>query len=136
MSGSKDRGNVLVEFIFLVIVLLIPISYISVYGYEVARTYLAMNSAVRSAARIFVIQDSVHTATLKANRLIEKQLDQAGLSAKAFPSTIRCTTDPCLTSGGFVTISLTGYQRVHPPFSRPISLRISASQTMEVDSAQ
>lgn len=136
MSSSKDRGNVLVEFIVLALVLLIPISYISVYGYEVARTYLTMNSAVRSATRIFVIQESVQTAKLKATLMIEKQLVQAGFSAKEFPNTIRCSTDPCLTPGGFVTISVAGYQRLNPPFGRPILLRLRASQTMEVDSAQ
>lgn len=133
MKLKDSKGNVSLEFIFVSAALLIPISFLAIYIYSIASTYVAISNAARMAARIYVLEDSEPLAKQKVQRAVSRQLQDYGLRSRDFRAQVSCSARPCLTSGEYVTISITGKRRVKAPFAQQISVTLTASQTLEVD---
>ncbi|MCW2818820.1 MAG: hypothetical protein JWR42_1607 [Marmoricola sp.] len=102
-SARTQDGSALVEFVWLAILLLVPMLYIVLAAFEVQRSAYAASAAARSAGRAFVTapdQASGYARARAAVRLAyaDQRIDRA-------PSvTITCRPRPgaCLTPGSVV----------------------------------
>lgn len=104
MNSRREDGTALIEFVWLALLLLIPVVYILMAVFDVQRAAYGVSAASRSAARAFILAPDVATAYERANRAATVALgdqDVAGASVE-----ITCTPTPadCLKSGSSVRI--------------------------------
>lgn len=134
MKLSFDDGNVIIEFIGITVALLIPISIVASASLTVAQSYLATDIAARNGSRAFVISSNDATASKNARSAAKLAMqDHNALDENVFVSSA-CTKNPCLTPGGFVTVTVSR----HIDLSLPINLgsrsvQVSAQHTAIVD---
>ncbi len=132
-SGRED-GNVIVEFIGVTVALLIPISIVAGASLTIAQSYLATDIAARNGSRAFVISSNEATAIRNARSAADLAMqDHKALDDQVVVRT-KCTKTPCLTPGGFVTVTVS--RKVHlslPTNLGSRSIQISAQHTAVVD---
>lgn len=63
---GADRGNASIEFIWLALVLLVPLMYILLVTFEVQRAAFGVSAASRAAARSFVLAPTNSAAEIRA----------------------------------------------------------------------
>lgn len=136
MKDSRCEGNVLVEFVFIALGIMVPICLVITSAYSLASNFLALSNAARSATRMLAIAEDAQSGRQKATLIIRKQLQQAGLNPNWYQIQVTCTQRPCLTPAGFVTIKISGNSRLHAPFLDSVTVPLSVSQTMEVSGLQ
>lgn len=133
--ARDERGNAVVEFSWLAILLLVPLVYVMIGVFDVQRASYGTTAATRAAGRAFIIvpaglsEDEARTRAFEAARLAMR--DQ-GLELS--PGQLHITCDPaCLEPGSTVTVRLD--TEVPLPFipdalggERP-AVRVSASHT-------
>ena len=112
---NADDGNVVVEFIGIMVALLVPLSIIASSSIMVANAYLSTEVSARTAARAFIVSSSDASGRRAANLA-------AGLIAQDFDSRdaaittkITCSKNPCLSPGGFVTVRVSKEVRLNLP---------------------
>jgi hypothetical protein len=128
----NDDGTAIVEFVWLAILLLVPLLYIVLAAFDTQRAAYAASAAARSAGRAFVTapdQASGYARAREAVRLAyaDQRLDDApGV-------TITCRPDPrrCLTPGSVVRAE------VHSSVALPLMPGVfgSSSPGISVESA-
>ena len=104
MNPRREDGTALIEFVWLALLLLIPVVYILMAVFDLQRAAFGVSAASRSAARAFILAPDVATAYERANRAATVALgdqDVAGASV-----VITCTPTPadCLKPGSSVRI--------------------------------
>ena len=134
MKSKFEEGNVIVEFIGITVALLIPISIIASASLTIAQSYLATDIAARNGSRAYVISgnDAIanHDARSAANLAMQ---DYKALDEHVSVS-ISCTRSPCLTPGGFVTVSVSRQIDLSLPVNLGSrSVLVSAQHTAIVD---
>jgi hypothetical protein len=122
-----DNGNVIVEFIGVTIALLIPLSIIASSCIQVANAYLLTEASARTAARAYAISKNDTVGASAANSAAGLIADDFGTNDSAIKTKIFCTMKPCLTPGGFVTVSISKQVRLDLP-------RVFGSRTVLVSS--
>ena len=131
----EERGNAVVEFSWLALLLLVPLVYVILGVFDVQRTSYGATAATRAAGRAFIIvpaglsEDDARARAFEAARLAMK--DQ-GVELTSDQLTISC--DPaCLEPGSTVTVTLA--TDVPLPFipdalgGEPPAIHLSASHT-------
>jgi Flp pilus assembly protein TadG len=121
--SRDDDGTAIIEFVWLALVLLVPLLYVVLAAFDTQRAAYAASAAARSAGRAFVTapdQASGYARAREAVRLAyaDQRLDTA-------PSvTISCRPDPhrCLTPGSVVRA------RVHSSVALPLLPAVLGSQ--------
>lgn len=106
MTGTRDDdGTALVEFIWLAVVLLVPLLYVVLAVFDVQRTAYAASAAARSASRAFVGAPDQQAALLAAEAAAALAFADQGVAEGGFRLRIRCAPDPdrCLAPGSLVT---------------------------------
>lgn len=103
---QSDAGNVIVEFIGITVGLLVPLSIIANSSIMVANSYLSTNVAARSAARAFVVSSNDASGTRAAKYAVELTAQDFDRRNSGLTTRISCTTNPCLSPGGFVTVKI------------------------------
>ncbi len=103
MTTRDEDGTAIVEFVWLAILLLVPLLYIMLSVFEVQRSAYAASAAARSSSRAYVGasgQAAGYDRALIAARLA---FADQGIDA-TFALTIRCRPRPdrCLTPGSIV----------------------------------
>jgi len=100
-----ERGTAIVEFVWLAILLLVPLLYIVLAVFDTQRTAYAASAAARSASRAFVTSPDQQTAYARATAAARLAFLDQGIDAAAFRLTITCRPDPhrCLTPGSVVS---------------------------------
>jgi hypothetical protein len=83
----NDLGNVAIEFVATAVALMIPIAYISTATLKIATSYIEVQNAARIGA-VNAINYSVNSNSINQIQ-------------------IECTTNPCLTADGIVTVKVT-----------------------------
>ena len=101
-----ERGNVSLEFIAIVVALLIPLTFIASAVSAVAKTNIAQESAVRAAARAFVVAPNSPIAYSRSRAVASTILRDSGISANQVQTLITCSGAPCLTPGEVVTVTI------------------------------
>jgi Flp pilus assembly protein TadG len=108
-SRERDeRGNAVVEFSWLAILLLVPLIYVMLGVFDVQRASYGATAATRAAGRAFIIvpaglsEEDARARAFEAARLAMK--DQ-GMELAADQLTITCNP-ACLEPGSTVTVEL------------------------------
>jgi Flp pilus assembly protein TadG len=105
-SGSHrirdERGNALIEFVVLAVVLLVPTGYLVLTLGSVQSAAFAANVIARDAARIHATETDPSRAQDRVAEHTSAVLADYGLTG-ADVVTVSCSADPCASPGGTVT---------------------------------
>lgn len=99
-----EHGTALVEFVWLGIILLVPLVWIVLSVFEVQRGAFAVTSAARSAARAFALADSDALGEARAQAAIRQALDDQGGQQRDFRFTVTCGGADCHVAGEVITV--------------------------------
>ena len=134
-GGRDERGNAVVEFSWLAILLMVPLVYVMLAVFDVQRASYGATAATRAAGRAFIIvpdgmsEDDARARAFEAARLAMK--DQG---MELSPGQLTITCDPaCLQPGSTVTVTLDTEVRL--PLipdalgGEPPAIHLSASHT-------
>ena len=128
MRVNRDEsGSAVVEFVWLAILLIVPLLYIVVAAFDTQRTAYAASAAARSAGRAFVTAPDQQTGYARASAaarlaFLDQRVDHA-------PDVrITCRPDPrnCLTPGSVVTAE------VHSSVALPLMPAALGSNTPRI----
>lgn len=124
-----EQGSAIVEFVWLGLLLLVPLLYIVLAAFEVQRTAFASSAAARSATRAFVTspdQATGHARAAAAARLAFRDQGLDGASAR-----ITCRPEPavCLSPGSVVVATVDSRVKL------PLVLGVFGSQTPSIEVA-
>jgi Flp pilus assembly protein TadG len=132
-----DAGNAIVEFVFLAVLLMVPLVYVLVTVFRVQASAYAASSAARESGRVFVTSESVDAAAERAYAAGDIVMRDSGLVLDRDDLRITCSSDPCLAPGSRVTVVVT--QRVGLPLvprvlgRAPAAVRVSSEHVEVVD---
>lgn len=132
-----QRGNVLIEFVGVVVALLLPVTFIATSCVGVARTYLAQDVAASNATRSFVISQTQSLAFARARAVVATSLRDYNISSSSASVGITCSANPCLQQKAVVTITVRRPYVVSvlgPWLSRTVI--VSATHSAMVDSGR
>lgn len=103
--SRDERGTAIVEFVWLAILLLVPLLYIVLAVFDTQRASYAASAAARSASRAYVTSPDQQTAYVRAEAAARLAFGDQGIDAADFTMTISCRPDPrhCLTPGSVVS---------------------------------
>jgi Flp pilus assembly protein TadG len=108
-----DEGNAIVEFVYLAILMMIPLTYLLLTVFRVQGASYAVSSATREAGRVFVTSNS-GDAEARATLAASIVMADSGLELDDRQVSIECSARPCLTPGANVDVVI-GYD-VELPF--------------------
>jgi len=100
----SEAGNVLVEFIVVVVVFLMHLIYFAQSVAIVTSANLAIQNASQLAARAFVVSASDSVARTHARSAATVALSDGRISKKEMRITVKCEASPCLTANKEVSI--------------------------------
>jgi hypothetical protein len=78
-AGSRDAGAASIEFVFLGILVLVPLFYLVIAAFEVQRNAFAVTQAAREAGRAFGTADDLDSGEIRARYAMELALRDQGL---------------------------------------------------------
>jgi Flp pilus assembly protein TadG len=118
-----ESGSAIVEFVWLAILLLVPLVYVVLAVFDTQRTAYAASAAARSAGRAFVTAPDEATARDRAVVAARLAFADQGITGAPLALTISCTPRPdaCLTPGSVVTA------RVRSAAALPLMPRVFGS---------
>jgi Flp pilus assembly protein TadG len=122
---GDDGGNAIVEFVYLAILLMIPLAYLLLTVFRVQGASYAVSSATREAGRVFVTSGSSE-ADARATTAASIVMSDSGLKLNADQLSIRCSAHPCLTPGANVEVAI-GYDVALPFLPRFLEGAVPAS---------
>ncbi len=133
-----DEGNAMVEFVFLAVLLMVPLVYVLLTVFRVQGAAYAVSSAAREAGRVFTTTESSDGASDRAFAAAAMVMRDSGLALSPRELHIRCAADPCLTPGATVDVSIA--YRVALPLvprvfhgSAPATVRVTSDHLEVVD---
>lgn len=122
---SQETGNVIVEFTFTSIAILIPIAFVSVSVLRVASGYIEVQEAARNAARVFASSSNESLGKSQARQVV---LDSIRNEKNVFV-TITCSHNPCLIYQEIVTVRVDKEIDLNfPTFSGKESITVTGIQ--------
>ena len=145
MSRLRDRwgddaGNAIVEFVYLAILLLVPLVYVLLTVFTVQRAAYAVSSAAREAGRVYATSETGEDAYERAFVAATIVMRDSGLDLSHDQLQIRCD-DGCLEPGSTVPVTIE-YDVALPLLPRfldgsaPASIEVSSSHLEVVDRFQ
>ena len=104
MERSRgEHGSAVIEFVWLAILLLVPLLYVVLAAFETQRAAYAASAAARSAGRAFVTAPDQASGYARARAAVRLAYADQGLdSTPAFRITCRPDPHHCLTPGSVV----------------------------------
>jgi len=103
-DARTEDGSAVIEFIWLALLLLIPVVYILIAVFEVQRAAYGVSAASRSAARAFILAPDVPTAFDRADRAALVALGDQDVAGASVDITCSPTPADCLTPGSSVRV--------------------------------
>jgi Flp pilus assembly protein TadG len=79
-EGSGDDGNAILEFIFVAVIVMVPLIYVIVAVATVQRGQLAVSQAAREAGRAFATSDAQEDAARRVQAAVRLAFTDQGLS--------------------------------------------------------
>jgi len=103
-----ESGTALIEFIWLGLLLLVPLVYIMWSVFDAQRGAFAASSASRAAGRAFVLAPDQETAKDRAEAAVDIALIDQGVDPDDADVIITCEPrqGQCLTSGSVITVEV------------------------------
>lgn len=105
-AEGRDDGSAAIEFVFLAVLLLVPLVYLLLAVFEVQRAAYAVSTAAREAGRGFVTAGDGFDAEQRAAAAADVALRDHGLDGGDVRLSTRCSARPCLVPGSTVTIRI------------------------------
>ena len=118
-EAASDDGSAVVEFVFLAIVLMVPVVYLVLTLAAVQAGAFAAEAVARDASRAAVVagvdslRDGASNATAereasqRAHDIAAMTLEDFHLTEQDATVRLACSTQPCLTPGSDVTVDVT-----------------------------
>jgi hypothetical protein len=138
-AGRGDEGSAIVEFVFLAVLMLVPIVYLIVVLARIQAGALAAEQGAREAGRAFVTAADDQSAPVRARAAAALAYRDQGFAPPAPDQlTITCGSSPCLTAGARVrvvtrvTIGLPGVPRFLTHVM-PVAVTVTATHVATVD---
>lgn len=106
LPSRDERGSALVEFVWLGLLLMVPLVYIVLSVFEVQRGAYAVSGGTRAAARAVSLAESPEAGEAAARATIATTFADQGLAGQAFTLDISCTPDPraCQSPGSTIRV--------------------------------
>lgn len=101
---SRDRGTASVEFIWLTLILLVPLVYIMLAVFEAQRAAFAVSSASQAAGRAFVRAPDPVVGEERARQAAAVALADQGVTGASIHLECRPTPADCLRPGSQVRV--------------------------------
>jgi hypothetical protein len=133
-----DDGNAIVEFVYLAILMMIPLTYLLITVFRVQGATYAVSSATREAGRVFVTSAASGDADARATAAASMVMADGGLELDDRQLSIECSARPCLTPGAHVDVVI-GYDMALPFLPRfldgvlPASIHVEGRHLEVVD---
>jgi Flp pilus assembly protein TadG len=102
----EDSGNAMIEFVFLAVLLMIPLVYLLLTVFHVQRAAFAANAATREAGRAFATAATEDAGLGRAYAAAAVALADHSLTLAAGQPGIECDHRPCLTPGGRIYVTI------------------------------
>ncbi|MFN8097766.1 MAG: pilus assembly protein [Dermatophilaceae bacterium] len=137
-QAAAQEGSAVVEFVFLGVLLLVPLIYLTLMVARVQAGSYAATQAAREAGRAFVTADSEDAASPRAQAAALIAFEDQGFGAGDAALSIACASTPCLSPDARVTMTtqVTVPLPLIPSFARdviPLEVPVSATQVVTVD---
>ena len=138
LRAAGERGSALVEFVFLAVLLMVPLFYLVMTLARVQAGAYAASAAAREAGRAYVTATSADVAAPRAQTAARIAFEDQGFGARDAALTLRCDGSPCLRPEGRVEMSTTVVVPLPlvPAFARhvvPLQVPVRASHVAVVD---
>ena len=114
MRRRGEEGNAVVEFVWLGILLLVPLVYILIAVFDVQRGAFGTSAAARAAGRAFTLADDATLGRARAHEAARVALSDQGMTGP-FSLHIGCVPRPCLSPGSVTTVRVS--TQVQLPFA-------------------
>lgn len=79
MNDRDDRGGAILEFVFVAVIMLVPLTYLVAAVATVQRSRLAVGDAARNAGRAFATSETSEEAVRRVRTAVRLALADAGL---------------------------------------------------------
>ena len=134
----SERGSAVVEFVFLTVLLMVPLFYLVMTVSRVQAGSYAASTAAREAGRAYVTAVDEASAGARAEAAARLAFEDQGFNADESGLSMRCDGTPCLRPDGRVEMTATVVVPLPlvPSFARrvvPLEVPISASHVGVVD---
>lgn len=107
--GDRDeQGTALVEFVWLGMLLLVPLVYILIAVFDVQRGAFGVAAASRAAGRAYALADTDEEGARQARAAASVALADQGLDGQPFDLVITCEPDPppCHARGKTIVVRI------------------------------
>jgi Flp pilus assembly protein TadG len=111
--ARDESGNAIVEFVYLAVLLMVPLVYVLLTVFRVQAATYAVSSATREAGRVYVSSADSGAARGRALTAATIVMADTGLRLSPRDLHITCSAIPCLTPGATVNVSI-GYDVALP----------------------
>lgn len=141
VQDDPEDGNAIVEFVYLALVLMLPLVYILLTVFRVQAASYAVSSAAREAGRVYATAESLGDAGPRAFAAASLVMRDSDLTLRAGQMEITCSSTPCLAPGSRVNVVLT-HQVTLPLVPRffsdraPATVRVTSRHLEVVDRYQ
>jgi hypothetical protein len=95
-----DKGNAWVEFVYLSLLLMIPLFYVLLAVFQIQGAAFAVTEASRQAGRAFVRADTPEDGIARATKVVQLALHDQGVDDDSVVPTFVCDPSPCDLSSG------------------------------------
>jgi hypothetical protein len=138
VRSGGEHGSAVVEFVFLTVLLLIPLIYLVLTLARIQAGTFAVSAAAREAGRAYVTAEQARDAEVRAQTAAGIAFEDQGFSPEEGSVSMRCDGRPCLRPEGRIEVSarVTVPLPLVPSFARevvPLAVPISASHVAVVD---
>lgn len=116
--GRRERGSAVIEFCYLALVLMVPLTYVVLVVFAVQGAGYAVTQATREAGRAYVTADRPEEAEARAYAAAWLALHDHGLTLEPGQLRIECDAPTCLRPGGRISVRID--TSVPLPFAPPV----------------
>jgi hypothetical protein len=137
LRRPAESGSAVVEFVFLAVLMLVPLVYLVMVLARIQAGSYAASAAVREAGRAFVTAQHGKEAAPRAEAAARIAFEDQGFGGDG-SLTMGCDGDPCLRPEGRITMEATVVVPLPlvPAFARdavPLEVPVTASHVAVVD---
>ena len=136
--AGDESGTALVEFIWLGLILLVPVVWILLSVFEVQRGAFAVTAAARAAGRAYALAPDDVQGADRARAVARQVLDDQGAEDMPLGLEVRCTTGEgrCHEGTAVITVTVTSGVEIAflPDFLRsgPTDFELEAEHTVPI----
>ena len=138
LKAAGERGSAIVEFVFLAVLLMVPLFYLVMTLSRIQAGAYAASTAAREAGRAFVTASEPAAAEQRAAAAARIAFEDQGFGVDETQLAMACDGTPCLRPDGRIEMSTTVTVPLPliPSFARdvvPLEVPVRASHVSVVD---